>query len=212
MLAGAGNCPGRHNTEINMSNQKLSFIAPSLGEERPTPAENAKALANSYGGDHGGINGHSDYARARKEQFLHDGCAYLADAARRLALRAGHLKVEIYGNERGMAASGEVCGYFFPASGSGTGLFLCLSETAMATANHPEGLRPRGDRLMVLVRWRTRETRPGRKYPGQIRSHVIAEGPKQWLDASLDSRELAEQLLNLFAAELGIDRPPLERG
>ncbi len=190
-----------------MSNQHLSFIAPGPGEARPAPAEQAKALADSYGGDCGGINGLSDYARARKEQFLHDGCAYLADAARRLALCAGRLRVDVYGNERGLAASGEVCGYFFPKSGDGTGLFLCLSETAMGTADRPNWLRPRGDRLMVLAHWRTRETRPGRKYPGQVRSRVIAEGPRQWLDASLDSRELAEQLLNLFAVELGIEPP-----
>lgn len=207
MLAGAGNCPGRIYTEINMSKQQLSFIAPGLGEVRPTPAEQTLALADSYEGDHGGINGLSDYARTRKEQFLRDGCVYLADAARRLALRVGRLKVEVYANERGLAASGEVCGYFFPESGGGTGLFLCLSDMAMATANRPEGLRPRGDRLMVLAHWRTRETRPGRKYPGQVRSRVIAEGPRQWLDASLDSRELAEQLLNLFAVELGIEPP-----
>ncbi len=190
-----------------MSKQQLSFIAPGLGEAMPTSAEKAMALADSYGGEHGGINGLSDYARARKEQFLRDGCAYLADAARQLALRVGRLKVEVYANERGLAASGEVCGYFFPESGGGTGLFLCLSEMAMGMAARPEGLRPRGDRLVVLARWRTRETRPGRKYPGQVRSHVIAEGPKQWLDAPLDSRELAEQLLNLFAAELRIEPP-----
>jgi hypothetical protein len=190
-----------------MSNQHLSFIAPDLGEVRSAPAEQALALADSYLGDCGNINGHSDYARARKEQFLHDGCAYLADAATQMALRTGRLHVEVYGNERGLAASGEVCGYFFPASGGSTGLFLCLSEMAMGIAGHLEKLRPRGDRLVVLARWRTRETRPARKYPGQIRSHVIAEGPKRWLDASLDSRELAEQLLNLFAAELGIEPP-----
>jgi hypothetical protein len=190
-----------------MSKQQLSFIAPGLGEVMPTPAEKAKALADSYGGDHGGINGHSDYARARKEQFLCDGCAYLADAAKRLALRAGRLHVEVYGNERGIAASGEVCGYFFPESGGGTGLFLCLYEMAMWTADRPDWLRPRGDRLMVLARWPQREIRPGKKHPGRVRSRVIAEGPKQWLDASLDSRELAEQLLNLFAAELGIEPP-----
>ena len=192
-----------------MSNQHLSCIAPGLGEETPAPAEKALALADSYGGDHGGINGHSDHARARKEQSLRDGCAYLADAASRLALRAGRLHVEVYGNERGLAASGEVCGYFFPESGGGTGLFLCLYETTMGTADRPNWLRPRGDRLMLLARWRTRQIRPGRKYPGQIRSHVIAEGPKLWLDASLDSRELAEQLLNLFATELGIERPAI---
>lgn len=187
-----------------MSNQHLSFITPGLGEVRPAPAEKPLALADSYGGERGGINGLSDYARTRKEQFLRDVCAYLADAAKRLALRAGRLHVEVYGNERGLAASGEVCGYFFPKSVDGTGLFLCLSEMAMGTAGRPDGLRPRGDCLIVLARWRTREIRPGRKYPGQVRSHVIAEGPNQWLDASLDSRELAEQLLNLFAAELGI--------
>ncbi len=190
-----------------MTKQKLSFIAPGRWEVGSAPAEKALALADSYGGEHGGINSLSDYACGRKEQFLRDGCTYLADAARRLALRAGALRVDIYSNERGLAASGEVCGYFFPASGGGTGLFLCLSEMAMGMAACLEGLRPRGDRLVVLARWRTRAIRPGRKYPGQFRSHVIAEGPKHWLDASLDSRELAEQLLNLFAAELGIEPP-----
>ncbi len=74
--------------------------------DRPAPASKAKALAPSYTGDRGAINAYSDYAAKRKEQFLHDGCAYLKDVGRRLAANLPH--VEVHSNRAGIAVSGEV--------------------------------------------------------------------------------------------------------
>jgi hypothetical protein len=163
----------------------------------------AKALAHSYTGDRSSINGYSDYAQERKEQFLRDGCAYLKDVGKDLA-RHGLPHVEVHSNPAGIAVSGEVYGYFFPEGGAGLGLFVCLDESCLPRF---AGMQERGDRLLVLARWRKRElVGKGR----QARFKTIGQdGPNQWLDPSLDSRALAEQLLVRFAAQLGIEPPPI---
>src|SRR5574341_55489 len=186
-------------------NDQLTLL-PNLSvsaAERPAPASKAKALARSYMGDRGGINGYSDYAHASKEQFLRDGCACLKDVGKRLAAYLPH--VEVHANRAGIAVSGEVYGYFFPEGGAGLGLFLCLEESAMY---RPAWFRERGDRLTLMARWRKRELeRQGRQ--GRFKT-IGQDGPNQWLDPSLDSRELAEQLLVCFAAQLGIEPPPIQ--
>jgi hypothetical protein len=171
--------------------------------DRPAPASKVKALAFSYLGDRGGINAYSDYAAKRKEQFLRDGCAWLKDVGQRLK-PFGLTHVEVHANRAGIAVSGEVYAYFFPEGGAGIGLFLCLDESAMY---RPAWFRERGDQLTLMARWRKRELEgKGRK----ARFKTIGQdGPNQWLDPSLDSRTLAEQLLVCFAAQLGIE-PPIQ--
>lgn len=189
-------------------NDQLTLLPslPVAAAERPAPASKAKALAFSYLGDRGGINAYSDYAAKRKEQFLRDGCAWLKDAGQRLK-PFGLTHVEVHTNRAGIAVSGEVYAYFFPASGAGTGLFLCLDECAMY---RPAWFRERGDRLMLMARWRNREIKAGKKHPGRVVTRVTDEGPNEWFDPSLDSRELPEQLLVCFAAQLGIEPPNQE--
>ena len=180
-----------------MSDQ-LTLLPGVLAVGRPAPGPKAKALARSYLGDRGGINAYSDYAAKRKEQFLRDGCAYLKDVGQRLK-SFGLTHVEVHTHQAGIAVSGEVYACFFPEGGAGLGLFLCLEESAMY---RPAWFRERGDRLTLMARWRNRELEgKGRKARFRTIGH---DGPNQWLDPSLDSRELAEQLLNLFTVELGI--------
>ncbi len=176
---------------------------PVAAAERPAPASRVKALAFSYLGDRGGINAYSDYAAKRKEQFLHDGCAYLKDVGKRLAAYLPH--VEVHTNRAGIAVSGEVYAYFFPEGGAGLGLFLCLDESAMY---RPAWFRERGDRLTLMARWRKRELE-GRGRQAHFGT-IGQDGPNQWLDPSLDSCALAEQLLVCFAARLGIEPPPIQ--
>lgn len=185
-----------------MSDQ-LTLLPGVLAVGRPAPGPKAKALAFSYLGDRGGINAYSDYAAKRKEQFLHDGCAYLKDVGKRLAANLPH--VEVHSNRAGIAVSGEVYAYFFPEGGAGIGLFLCLDESAMY---RPAWFRERGDRLTLMARWRKRELE-GKGRKAHFRT-IGQDGPNQWLDPSLDSRELAVQLLVCFAAQLGIEPPPIQ--
>ena len=179
---------------------QLAFLP---GSAPPAKGLRPRKLEFSYTGDRGGINGYSDYAQRRKEQFLRDGCAYLKDVGKRLAVH-GFPHVEVHSNPAGIAVSGEMYGYFFPESGAGLGLFLCLGESAMY---RPTWMLTRGDRVTLLVRWRKREIAAGKGCKAHANLRIVGEGSNQWFDPSLDSQELTEQLLNCFAEQLGIEPP-----
>ncbi len=190
-------------TQLNLlPGASLVKVAPT--SVAPSSSPKAKALARSYLGDRGGINAYSDYAAERKEQFLRDGCAWLKDVGQRLK-PFGLTHVEVHANRAGIAVSGEVYGYFFPEGGAGLGLFVCLDESCLPRF---AGLQARGDRLALMARWRKRE-REGKGRKARFKT-IGQDGPNQWLDPSLDSRALAEQLLICFAAQLGIEPPPIQ--
>jgi hypothetical protein len=152
------------------------------------------------------IHAYNDRAGARKERFLKDAGHFLWTAGQELE-RYGFLPAGVVSNPAGIAVSGDVwADYRHPAHDRW--IYVNISECSVNMIGEapPIGTLPatrsfttRRDRVTIMGRWRDAPPE-GRR--GEARSwRSVKDGPNNWYDANLNSRQLANELLTLLLIE-----------
>jgi len=133
------------------------------------------------------IDAYSETGADGKEQFLKDGKALLTDVGAYL-IHHGLDRVEVHANKGGIAVSGEVSAMYWKKDDPTHRVWCEVSTSIVA--------RERKDQACIMAR--TQEMiaedrpRPGRVY------RYGSTGVNQWLNADLDSLDLADRLLSIF--------------
>ena len=136
--------------------------------------------------NYGELNGYSDEAQDRKDQFLHDAKRLLVEAGKYLA-SAGLSDSQVSVNQAGIAVSGDVWAHFWNANDPG----FCI--TCFITAS-VLGVRP--DHVMITARKDEWKERPGRKKKATWSAGRM--GVNRDIPTALDSRALTDVLEQIF--------------
>ena len=153
----------------------------------------------SDGGYGAVVNGYGEHytenrdPQSGKERFLRDAATLLREVGKQLAAY-GLTEKEIRANPAGPAVSGEVLAYFWNPDTPARRVYCIIGACGVFGG--------RKDGVSIMARTQTMQKASeryagGRRKPAEVWQMGMM-GPNQWLSPTLDSAEIATELLKIF--------------